>query len=106
MMHFYLFLLADITSFLKKSCFNCIDVYKYFLHHISLYTLSIITNQYLVPMHSLLLSNLISVTSLSNSCYSHTRDVIGRVFQPECRLVAVTRPPGGINDEMVKKKDT
>jgi hypothetical protein len=32
-------------------------------------------------------------------CYSHTRDVIGPVFQPDCRLVAVTLPQGGINDE-------
>ena len=30
---------------------------------------------------------------------SHTRDVIGPVFQPECRLVAVTLPQGGINDK-------
>jgi hypothetical protein len=35
-------------------------------------------------------------------CYSHTRDVIGPVFQPDCRLVAVTLPQGGIND---KKKN-
>ena len=32
-------------------------------------------------------------------CYSHTRDVIGPVFQPDCRLVAVTLPQSGINDE-------
>jgi hypothetical protein len=31
------------------------------------------------------------------------RDVIGLVFQPECRLVAVTLPQSGINDE--KKKN-
>jgi hypothetical protein len=36
-------------------------------------------------------------------CYSHTRDVIGPVFQPDCRLVAVTLPQGGINDEKKKK---
>jgi hypothetical protein len=35
-------------------------------------------------------------------CYSHTRDVIGPVFQPDCRLVAVTLPQGGKND---KKKN-
>ena len=32
-------------------------------------------------------------------CYSHTHDVIGPVFQPECRLVAASIPQGGINDE-------
>jgi hypothetical protein len=32
-------------------------------------------------------------------CYSHTRDVIGPVFQPDCRLVAVTLPQGGINEK-------
>jgi hypothetical protein len=32
-------------------------------------------------------------------CYSHTRDVIGPVFQHDCRLVAVTLPQGGINDK-------
>jgi hypothetical protein len=32
-------------------------------------------------------------------CYSHTRDVIGPVFQPDCRLVAVTLPQGGMNDK-------
>jgi hypothetical protein len=31
-------------------------------------------------------------------CYSHTRDAIGPVFQPECMLVAVTLPQGRIND--------
>jgi hypothetical protein len=31
-------------------------------------------------------------------CYSHTRDVVGPMFQPECRVVAVTLPQSRIND--------
>jgi hypothetical protein len=38
-------------------------------------------------------------------CYSHTRDVIGPVFQPDCRLVAVTLPLSGINDKKTKARE-
>jgi hypothetical protein len=43
---------------------------------------------------------------LRQKCYSHTRFVIGPVFQLECGLVAITLPQGGINNgkKIVRKQ--
>jgi hypothetical protein len=46
-----------------------------------------------------------SAAALGSSRVIRTpRDVIGPVFQPDCRLVAVTLPQGGINDKNKKNK--